>query len=155
MWFLFTEQAFYLWHEINVEIIKCWKRACKQKEIVSFYGTKTGMGLMHFFSRKLVDLCKAEVTTRQRAISGLHFLPLIHLLFADSLTAASSISDLISLVRPGRGFQLTTLGGEHSTTRPPICNLVSYIRPRIIRKLLEPNTLFELYDFLRITEDLS
>ena len=79
-----------------------------------------------FFCCKLVALCKVEATTRQRATSG--FQPLIHLLFAECSAEQHQVPDFMSLVRPGRGYQPTTLrtGGEHSITKPSSLNL--YIR---------------------------
>ena len=54
-------------------------------------------------------------------LPGLHHLPLIHLLFAECLAERYQVPNVMSLVRPGRGFESLTLftEGEHSTTRPP------------------------------------
>ena len=69
---------------------------------------------------KLVTLCNAEATTRQRATSGLHLLPNSYSCSNSYLLSERhQVPNLMSLVRPGCEFEPTTLrmGSEHSTTK--------------------------------------
>ena len=75
-------------------------------------GTYTIVTCDLVFFCKLIAPCKAEATTRQEGTSS--FQPLIHLSLAECLAEWHQVPDLMSLVRPGRGFEPTTLrtGGK-------------------------------------------
>ena len=95
----------------------------------------------------MVASCKAEASTRQRVTSGLHLLPLSHLLFAECLAERYQVPDLISLVRPGLGFEPTTLrtGGEHSTTRPLLLDTVTSFKKYFSLNFTEKKTNSKVY----------